>query len=364
MPLMTTQTRLPACSRALAALLALLLAGSLAGCGLLGGAGTRTVKVELLDSAGLFTGNDVGVLGVAIGKVTEIEPKGDHVTVTLSITDGEVKIPARVNAAVVSRSVATDRYVELTPVYRGGPQLQDGAVIPTERTVTPVDFDKVLASVDKLGRGLVDNPDATNSLKQLIDITADNLQGRGEQINRTITSLSEAVRTTNGQSGDIIATMRSLDTLASALIKDEQTVRRFVAQVADASQLLADERDNLGVALTSLSRTADSVAAFAKANRGRIKRDTKDLTAVVANLVRARSDLAEIAEALPLASDNLARARASNGNIRVRADLSQALPLGGSQVQQLCDALGDLCNGLTVPPSPEELLGAILGGTP
>ena len=81
-------------------------------------------------------------------------------------------------------------------------------------------------------------------------------------------------------------------------------------------------------------------------------------------LVRARSDLAELAEALPLASDNLARARASNGNIRVRADLSQALPLGGSQVQQLCDALGDLCNGLTVPPSPEELLGAILGGTP
>jgi virulence factor Mce-like protein len=348
---------------AVAALLTLLLlTGSLAGCGMLSDATARTVKVELADSAGLFTGNDVGVLGVSIGKVTDIEPKGDHVTVTLAISDDDVRIPAGVNAAVVSRSVATDRYVELTPVYDGGPQLQDGAVIPTERTVTPVDFDKVLASVDKLGRGLVDNPDATNSLKELIDITADNLEGRGAQINRTITSLSTAVRTTNAKSDDIVATMRSLDTLASALIRDERTVRRFVSLVADASQLLADERNNLGVALTSLSRTADDVATFARSHRGRIKRTTKDFTDVVTNLVRARGDLAEIAEALPLASDNLARTKAPNGHIRVRAELAQALPLGGAQLEQLCDALGDACGALTVPPSAEEIIGAILGG--
>ncbi len=346
----------------LAALLAtVLMASSLAGCGLLGG-GARTVTVELKDSAGLFEGNQVGVLGVEIGKVTDIEPKGDHVTVTLEITDGDVKLPADVNAAVVSRSVATDRYVELTPVYKSGPQLQDGAVIPTERTVTPVDFDKVLASVDKLGRGLVDNPDATNSLKDLIDITARNLQGRGTQINRTLKSLSAAVGTTNAKSEDIVATMRSLDTLASALIEDEATVRRFVSQVADASQLLADERDNLGVALTSLSRTADDVAAFAKANRKKIKRSTTDFTAVVENLVRAQRDLAEIAEVLPLASDNLARTRGANGNLRVRAELAQALPLGGKELEQICDALGDVCGAVTVPPSAEEIIGLILGG--
>ena len=347
--------------RLVAFLVTVLLASSLAGCGLLGG-GSRTVTVELKDSAGLFKGNQVGVLGVEIGKVTEIEPKGDHVTVTLSITDGDVKIPADVNAAVVSRSVATDRYVELTPVYKGGAQLKDGAVIPTERTVTPVDFDKVLESVDKLGRGLVDNPDATNSLKDLIDITARNLQGRGAQINRTLKSLSAAVGTTNAKSDDIVATMRSLDTLASALIKDEQTVRRFVAQVADASQLLADERDSLGVALTSLSRTADDVAAFAKANRKKIKRSTTDFTAVVENLVKAKGDLAEIAEVLPLASENLARTRSGNGNLRVRAELAQALPLGGKELEQICDALGDICGAVAVPPSAEDIIGLILGG--
>ena len=88
--------------------------------------------------------------------------------VDLEITDDDVKLPADANAAVVARSVATDRYVELTPVYDGGAELEDGATIPVERTVTPVDFDKVLASLDKLATGLVDNPRATNSLQDLV----------------------------------------------------------------------------------------------------------------------------------------------------------------------------------------------------
>lgn len=354
-----TTTRL----RALGLLLTgLLVSGLLSGCGVLGG-GERTITVQLADSAGLFEGNEVGVLGVRVGKVTEIEPVGDRVDVTLVINDGDVRIPADVNAAVVSRSVATDRYVELTPAYRGGPQIEDGATIPTERTVTPVDFDKVLASVDKLGRGLVDNPKATNSLRDLVDISARNLEGRGEQINRTLTSLSSAVRTTNARSDDIVATMRSLDALATALAQDQRTVRTFVDGVADASQLLADERENIGVAITQLSRTADDVAAFAKANRSRVKTTVVDLTKVTEDLVRAKADLAEIARTMPLATDNLARARTPEGNIRVRGDLAEALPLVGGPLTQLCDGLGTLCNGLTFPPSLNEIVDSLLGVT-
>ena len=149
--------------RLLATLVTALMTLQLGGCCLVDG-GSRTVTVMFADTAGLFEGNDVGVLGVRVGKVTEIEPDGDAVRVTLTIDDPDVRFPERANAAVVARSVATDRYVEVTPVYAGGPQLRDGATIPLDRTVTPVDFDQVLASVDKLGRGLVDNPKATQSL--------------------------------------------------------------------------------------------------------------------------------------------------------------------------------------------------------
>ena len=108
-----------------------------------------TVTAYFADSAGLFVGNDVGVLGVPIGKVTDIEPDGDRVKVTMEI-DADRAVPADAGAVVVARSVATDRYVELTPVYDGGEKLTDGAEIDVERTASPVDFDEDSLS----GRGL------------------------------------------------------------------------------------------------------------------------------------------------------------------------------------------------------------------
>ncbi len=88
------------------------------------------------DSAGLFVGNDVGILGVAVGKITSIEPDGDQVKVTMEVDD-DYDVPADAGAVVVARSVATDRYVELTPVYSKGPTLEDGDEIAIERTRDP-----------------------------------------------------------------------------------------------------------------------------------------------------------------------------------------------------------------------------------
>ena len=51
------------------------------------GEDTMEVTVYLSDSAGLFEGNDVGVLGVPVGEVTDIEPQGSQVKVTIEVED-------------------------------------------------------------------------------------------------------------------------------------------------------------------------------------------------------------------------------------------------------------------------------------
>lgn len=337
---------------------------SLGGCSL-GGGGDRTVTVELADSAGLFVGNDVGVLGVKVGEISSIEPQAEHVVVELEITDDEVRLPADANAAVVARSVATDRYVELTPVYDGGAKLKDGATIPVERTVTPVDFDKVLSSMDKLATGLVDNPRATSSLRDLVSITERNLDGRGAQINRTIRSLSTAARTFSSQSDDAVATLKSLDRLTSELAGDEQTVRRFITQVAVASQLLASERANIGSALRALSAAVADLNAFVSRHRGKIRSSMEDASSVLRTLADGRRDLAEVVETLPMASDNVARARnPANGNLRLRSQLTQVFPPLDDLLGAICTRL-DIeaqCDSLSVPPDLGTLLEGLTGG--
>ena len=50
----------------------------------------------------------------------------------------------------MSNSILTDRQIELTPPYRGGPTLQNHDTIGLNRTKTPVEFARVLDVLDKL----------------------------------------------------------------------------------------------------------------------------------------------------------------------------------------------------------------------
>src|SRR3546814_18415231 len=50
----------------------------------------RTEVVALFDSTvGLYPGSDVQVLGVPVGTVTKVEPKDDHVRVTMELDPGQ-----------------------------------------------------------------------------------------------------------------------------------------------------------------------------------------------------------------------------------------------------------------------------------
>ena len=144
-----------------------------------------TVTAYFTDSAGVFVGNDVGVLGVPVGKITDIEPEGDRVKVTLEI-NADQPVPADAGAVVVARSVATDRYVELTPVYDGGAKLQDGAEIAADRTASPVDFDQVLEAINEFATGIAGSKKTTKAVKRFIDSGAAALEGTGGLANRSI----------------------------------------------------------------------------------------------------------------------------------------------------------------------------------
>jgi phospholipid/cholesterol/gamma-HCH transport system substrate-binding protein len=307
-----------------------------------GGPGHITVTAYFPDAAGLFEGNDVGILGVPVGKVTHIEPDGDQVKVTLEIEDDQ-PVPADAGAVVVARSVATDRYVELTPVYAGGARLKDGDSIAVDSTRTPVDFDQVLQTIDEFATGIAGSKRTTDAIKRFVDTGDAALSGQGDQLHETITKLSGAAAAVGGQRGEIVATLDSLDSLVASIDANERTVRKFLRRVAQGSALLDDQRTEFRASLRSLDRAVHTVAAFAVKNRGQIVKALDGSADVMDALLKKQRQLSEVLEVMPLALQNLARTD-NHGRVPMRIDPTILAPLG-EQLSQVCTNLPlNLCD--------------------
>ena len=233
--------------------------------------------------------------------------------------------------------MATDRYVELTPVYKKGPTLEDGAVIESERTRSPVDFDQVLASLNEFATGIAGSKDATKAIEKFIDQGAQALRGNGPLINQTVHALQEGVNGLHSQRDNVASTLRSLDVLLAAVSTNQGTVRTFIHQVTDAADLLADERENFRTALRSLDDAVTIVAKFAVDNRAQIVEALDGSTRLMHTILEKQRSLTEILRVMPLALQNLQRARQGD-RIRVIFDPLALLPLGGI-LQDICDQL-------------------------
>lgn len=322
--------------------------------GSLPGSDTMSVDVYFSDTAGLFTGNDVGILGVTVGRVTDIEPEGDRVKVTLEV-DGQYDVPADAGAVVVSRSVATDRYVELTPVYGGGEKMQDGAEIALDRTRTPVDFDQVLESLNTFANGIAGSKDTTDAVENFIESGSTFVDGKGQKFNDTLDALSGAVNAAAGQQPDASAALIALDELVGTVAKNEGTARTFVDQVSRASRQLDEEKENFRTALRALDRAVTTIAEFAVDNRTDLIRTVQGTSKVMRTVLVKQRELAEILETFPLALQNLKRAQQDNGRVAVRLPGSVLVPLG-AQIVELCQTtelpVCDLLGGSDPTPQP------------
>ena len=62
-------------------------------------------------------------------------------------------VPADAKAVIISPSIVGDRFVQLTPVYKGGRVLADGATPRhQDRTAVPLELDQIYPSLDDLDR--------------------------------------------------------------------------------------------------------------------------------------------------------------------------------------------------------------------
>ena len=346
--------------------------------------GSRHVRAEFVRAVGLYEGSDVRILGVNVGKVTSVRPAGDRVVVDMTYDD-KYSVPADAKAVVVSPSVVGDRYVQLTPVYRSGPKLADDARIRLADTAVPVELDRIFSSLDDLNVALgPEGANRTGALSRLLAVGADNLDGEGTKINRTVTDFSKALHTLSAGRDDLFGTVRNLQVFTTALAGSDSQVRAFNSDLASVADQLAGERGELALALKNLAVALSEVASFVKDNRKNLTTDIAGLADITGVLAKQKDALAEVLDAGPVALSNLQNAyNPASGTLDTRDNAEQlddpglflcSLLTSLGQPQRVCDQIDKVLKNKQLPEpgellpgnggsGPDLTLGGILGGS-
>jgi len=333
----------------------------------------------------LYEGSDVRVLGVPVGTIDSVTPAGTGVRVEMSY-DADLQIPADAEAVIISPSIVGDRFVQLTPVYQSGPVMKDDASLDMSKTSTPLELDEVFGGIDQLTVAL--GPDGANkdgALSDLLDSTAKNWGGQGEQFHKTIGDIGKLTSTLDDNKEELFGTAKQLEAFISTLAKNDQTVADFNKSLSQVSTMLSGERSELAKSLRNLAVAMTQVSGFVKENKDVLGRNIKGLNRVAKILVKQRGALDEILRVGPTALNNLALTynpqagtldtRGNFGNIisQVQSDPSLLLCTAVNQADKtgaICDAIknalprpGEYADGAPAQPatpSYDPTLGGLL----
>jgi virulence factor Mce-like protein len=302
-----------------------------------------TLTAQFDNASGLYESNVVAVLGMPVGKITKITPQSGYVEVQFTV-DKDVKVPADVQAVTLSTSILTDRQVELSPPYRGGPTLKDGDTIGLDHTKTPVEFDRVLGMLDRLSLSLKGDGKGQGPVADIVNSAAGVADNNGEKIKSGLGELSKALRlsseggvTTREQLTTIIKNVSSLFDAAAA---NDGKLREFASTVHQLSQILDDEALGTGSTGHKFNDLVKQAGDIVEANRDNLKQTILNSNTALKAVVDNQREISEWIDVQPLAWDNMYNVvDQDNKRLRVRF-MTDRLLFESQMDKEICNMMG------------------------
>ncbi len=304
---------------------------------------TISVTAQFDSAAGLYEGNTVAVLGMPVGKVTRITPKGGYVEVEFTV-DKDVQVPADAQAVTISNSILTDRQIELTPAYSGGPTLRNHDTIGLNRTKTPVEFARVLDVLDKLAGSLRGDGRGNGPLADVVNAGAAIADGNGQDMKDALGELSNALRLSSDNGAvtrdQLTTIIRNLSSLFDAAATNDATLREFGSTINQLSQIVADENLGTGTTGKKLNEVITQVGQILDTHRDTIKQLVANGNTALTTTVDHQRDLAELLDLTPMTLDNIYNAiDRTNGSLRIHVLLDKVL-FDTQTVKEVCNMMG------------------------
>ncbi|MDI9941324.1 MULTISPECIES: MCE family protein [Rhodococcus] len=305
---------------------------------------TLHITAYFRNSIGLYEGDRVTIRGVPVGTVDAIDPMGDQVRVTLTVT-GDHPVPADAGAAIIAPTLVTGRYVQLAPTYGGGARLEDGAEVPLEKTAVPVEYDQLKKQLTELSTELgPQGYNADGSLSELVASTGRALDGNGQSLKLALSNVSAAMQTLSDGGPDLFSTVRNLQVLVSALAASDQQIVGFSGELRSVSTLLNNNRTELDAALASIAALLPEIRGYVDDNNEALTTDVESLNSIATLLMNKQDNLAQILHVTPTALADL---------YNIYDPASNSLT-GALAIPDLPDPMSFICALLTTVDAPQE----------
>src|SRR6201996_2364572 len=264
----------------------------------------NTYVAYFTNTNGIYTGDEIRILGVAVGTVEQIEPQPNAAKVTFNV-DSQYPVPADARAVILSPSLVTARAIQLVPAYSGGPKLADGASIPLDRTAVPVEWDDLRRQLEKLTDSLQPTtPGGTSPLGEFINTTASNLRGEGDTARDTLIKLSQAISALGDHSTDIFSTVRNLQLLVSALTSSSDLLAAFNRNLASVTTVMTNTPNEWGQAMQGLDGAVNDLRGFVAENREALGTTFDHLSAITTAMNDSRGDVKQVLHVAPTVFQN------------------------------------------------------------
>ncbi len=257
------------------------------------------------DAAGLRDGDFVYVGGHRAGTVTGVRIDGEHVLVDFTLTVEQM--PADSMAEVLLQSALGRRGMALTPGTASS-YLEEGAVIPLERTRTPVDLPELGdRSAELLGE--LDVPALRELTTAIGDVTEDNR----EEVAALLEGVEAVTSIVSDRRAEIEAVLDRATVLVDAAASKDVELVRIIDDFGSVLDRLVDRRADITRLLQETSRTTTLTADLVAERREQIDRVVASFSEDLALVDRHQVDLAHTLASLSAGLEGFASIGYSGG---------------------------------------------------
>ncbi|TDO49348.1 phospholipid/cholesterol/gamma-HCH transport system substrate-binding protein [Kribbella sp. VKM Ac-2527] len=307
---------------------------------------TDTVDVQLKTShIGLQLNKhaDVKLRGVIVGEVRDVSTDGDEATVELALKPDQVEeISREVSARILPKTLFGEKYVALVPpAGNEGQHIKAGDVISRDKTAVGIEIEKVLNDALPLLQA-VDPADLNATLNAL----ATALEGRGEDIAKTLTQLDGYLKKLNPSMPELVAALTKL-TQVSALYGDvTPDLARALRNLTITGNTVVEKEQQLQKFFTDVSTLSTTADGFLTENEDRVIR-LGEVSRPVLDLLEKYSPeypcfLRVMTETAPILNDTF-----RNGALNINLELitNQPTPYQPNELPKYLDKRGPTCVG-------------------